>query len=111
MLGKLGGQRWGPAECNARPPACLPSCPCRADPCAGDLAALAAQHLLLVDHSLVADAAAACDALLQHAGRAGDPAAAAAALLRAQAVGAVRASDDCVRKPALAKWLVGGPPY
>lgn len=91
-------------------------CPCRGDPAAGELAGVAAQQLLLVDFCLLEGAMAACDRLLlQGHGGAGSPAAAAAgpeataaALLHREMLAAVRRSDDCVRKPLLARWLLGG---
>lgn len=81
---------------------------CRGDPAAADLAGLAAQHLLLVDHWLLDGAMAACNRLLQPCSAAAERpgAAAAAAALRSAAVGVVRQTDDCLRKPVLARWLL-----
>lgn len=91
----------------AAPPAC------RRDAEAPELAALAAQQLLLVDHCLLDGAMAACDRLLRPqpgggGGAGGATAGAAAALLRGQVLAAVRHSDDCVRKTVLARWLLEG---
>jgi hypothetical protein len=71
------------------------------------LAALAAQSLLLVEHSQLEGAMAACTQVL-HGGNSAAPAAAAGAALRRQLRAALAHSDDYVRKPALSAWLLHG---
>ena len=97
---------------------------CSGDPGAGQLAAVVAQQLLLVDHSLLGEAMAAfepqlrwADAEARAAAAAGTPAAvpgaaaarpalAPAATLRCELLASVQRSTDSVRKPALARWLL-----
>ena len=71
-------------------------------PAADAAAALAAQSLLLVEHGQLKGALAACAPVM----RGGS--APAAASLRRQLQAALQHSDDCVRKPALAAWLLRG---
>jgi hypothetical protein len=90
----------------------LPACPaCRGDPSAQELAAVAAQQLLIIDHLLLDEAMAAFDRVLHPLDAAappdgGVPSAAAAAVLQREVVAAVRRTDDCLRKPVLAAWLL-----
>ena len=99
--------------CARRP---QPGCPrpvcARGDPAAGELAALAAQQLLHVDFSLLEAALAAFGRHLRPSGAAAQwpGAAAAAASLRGAVAAAARQTDDCVRKPLLARWLLEGSP-
>jgi hypothetical protein len=61
---------------------------------------------LLVDYSLLDSVIDAFDRRL-HAADAGAGAAAAVVLLRREVLAAVRHTDDCLRKPVLARWLIG----
>lgn len=72
-----------------------------AAPGADTAAALAAQSLLLVEQGQLDGALAACTPVLR-----GGSAPAAAASLRRQLQAALQHSDDCVRKPVLAAWLL-----
>lgn len=105
---------------------------CRGHPAALELAPVAAQQLLLVDQALLDEAMALFDRLLWASGSPhgegdwagagsltagsmpaalvpGLPAAgsnAALAALRREVLAAVRSTDDCLRKPVLARWLL-----
>ncbi len=106
---------------------------CRGEPCAADLAPLAAQQLLVIDHVLLREALDDFDhTLSQLRSTAGGHAPAAAAAGAASSAGpaaglspgawpgghkpyealerellaAVRGTDDCLRKPVLARWLL-----
>ena len=113
MLAAVGAAATVSAPCvlaHARPHSlCRRRPSCRDDPAADALAALAAQSLLLIEHSQLQGAMAACGCLLRDgASGGGRGRAAAGAALRRQLRAALRHSDDCLRKPELAAWLLRG---
>ena len=76
--------------------------PCREDPTAVELGALAAQQLLIVDYGVLGEAMRAFEGLLllrQPGGGGGGR-------LRRDLLATVRGSDDGLRKPVLARWLL-----